>query len=65
VGHRRGEVQDAVGKPLPGFTLADADELFGDTLDRVVTWKGKAVVRSLVREPVRLHMVLAEADLFS
>jgi hypothetical protein len=64
-GHLHVEFQDADGKPFPGFTLVDSDELFGDTLDRKVTWKGKSDVSSLAGKPVRLRMVLSEADLFS
>ena len=34
------ELQDKKGKPIPGFTLDDADMVYGDSLDRVVSWKG-------------------------
>ena len=64
-GHLRVEIQDASGRPLPGFTLADCDELFGDTLDRAVTWKGSDDVSSLAGKPIRLHVVMSDADLFS
>jgi hypothetical protein len=64
-GHLRVELQDAGGRPLPGFTLAECDELFGDTLDRAVTWQGKADVGSLAGKPIRLRMVMSDADLFS
>jgi hypothetical protein len=64
-GSLRAEIQDATGRPLPGFTLADCDELFGDTPDRAVTWKEKSDVGSLAGRPVRLRLVLCEADLFS
>jgi hypothetical protein len=64
-GHLRVELQDAGGKPLPGYTLSDSDELYGDTLDRTVTWKGKANVEALAGKPIRLRTVLSEADLFS
>jgi hypothetical protein len=64
-GHVRVEFQGAAGEPLPGFALADSDELFGDTLGRVVTWKGKADLGSLAGKAVRLRVVMSEADLFS
>ena len=38
-GGLRVELQDAESKPIPGFTLADCPEHFGDTIDRAVTWK--------------------------
>ena len=59
------EIQDTSGRPLPGFTLADSDELFGDTLDLAVTWKGSSDVSGLAGKPIRLHVVMSDADLFS
>jgi hypothetical protein len=59
------ELQERDGKPFPGFSLADCDELFGDTLDRTVTWKEKAELGALAGKPVRVRMVLSDADLYS
>ena len=59
------EIQDADGKPIDGFSLADADETFGDTLARAATWKGKSDVSSLAGKPVRLRFVMSDADLYS
>jgi hypothetical protein len=64
-GHLRVELQDESGRPLPGFTLADCDELFGDTLLRHVTWKEKADVGSLSGRPIRVRIVMSDADLYS
>ena len=64
-GYIRVELQDADGHPLPGFTLADNDELFGDTLDRTVTWRNQSDLGSLAGKVVRLRVVLSDADLFS
>jgi hypothetical protein len=61
----RVEIQDADGKPIPGFALADCSEVFGDTLERTVTWKQGADVSKLAGQPVRLHFTLSDADLFS
>lgn len=61
----RVEVQDASGKPLPGYTLADADEIIGDAIERVVTWKGKRDVSNLAGRPVRLRFVMKDADLYA
>ena len=38
-GSVRVEAQDEAGKPIPGFRLGDCDEIFGDDLARVVTWR--------------------------
>jgi hypothetical protein len=64
-GHLRVEFQDAAGKPLPGFALADSDELFGDALNRVVTWKNRSDVGSLAGRPIRIRVVMRDADLYS
>jgi hypothetical protein len=59
------ELQDADGQPVPGFTLADCAEIYGDALERVVLWKGGSDVSSLAGKPVRLRFVIKDADLFS
>ncbi len=53
------------GKPYPGYALEDCDIVFGDSLDRTVTWKGQADVRPLAGKPVRLHIELRDADLYA
>lgn len=59
------ELEDMNGKPLPGFSLSECDELFGDTLDRKVSWNDRSDVSALAGKPVRIRMVLKEADLYS
>ena len=59
------EVQDADGNPLEGFSEADCHELFGDEIERTVTWKRGQDVSSLEGKPVRLKFVMRDADLFS
>ena len=58
-------VQDVEGAPLEGFSLADCDEIFGDEIERVVTWGGAAGVGALAGRPVRLRFALRDADLCS
>ena len=59
------EIQDENGKPIPGFTLADAREQIGNEINRIVTWKGGSDVSSLSGKPVRLKFVMKDADLYS
>ena len=59
------ELQDAGGQPLPGWALSDSDELFGDALERVVTWHNQPDVSTLASQPIRLRVVLRDADLYS
>ena len=61
----RVELQDAAGKPLPGFTLEDCSPIFGDTLDRVVTWKDGSDASKPASKPVRLRFEMKDADLYS
>jgi len=64
-GSIRVEIQDAKGKPLPGFSLADCPEVFGDAIERTVSWKNGSDVAGLAGKPVRLRFVLKDADLYS
>lgn len=64
-GSIRVELQDQAGGPLPGFTTTDCDEVFGDTLDREVSWHGNPDVSALAGKPIRLHVSLRDADLYS
>lgn len=64
-GGMRVELQQPDGSPIEDFTLEDSDVLFGDTVDRTVTWKGSSDVQSLNGKPVRLRFVLSDADLYS
>ena len=59
------ELQTADGKPIPGFTEADADIICGDSLDRTVSWKGKNDVGSLRGKPIRMRLVMRESDVYS
>ena len=64
-GSLRIEIQNATGEPIPGFTLADATELFGDEINRTYAWKSGLDVGSLAGKPVRLRFVMKDADLYS
>jgi hypothetical protein len=59
------ELQDAQGKALPGFTMEDCSEIFGDHLEYVARWKGGRDVSALAGQPVRLRFRLKDADVFS
>ncbi|WP_299462000.1 hypothetical protein [uncultured Gimesia sp.] len=64
-GSMRVEMQTAEGQPIQGFTLDECADLFGDTIDRTVTWNQKADVSTLQGKPVRLRIQLKDADLYS
>ncbi|MEC3878966.1 hypothetical protein [Parapedobacter sp. 10938] len=65
VGGLRVEIQNSEGKPISGYTLSDCDEIYGDQLDRTVTWNGSEDVADLSNKPIRLRFSLADADLYS
>ncbi len=64
-GSVRVEIQDADGRPIPGFALADCHAQYGDELDRVVSWKSGTDVGQLAGRPVRLRVELKDADLYA
>jgi hypothetical protein len=64
-GSLRVEIQDADGKAIPGFTLADSIELYGDTVARNAIWKDNPDLGALAGKPVRLRFVMRDADLYS
>ncbi|MCE5250207.1 hypothetical protein LLG96_08300 [bacterium] len=61
----KAEIQDASGKAIPGYSLDDADEIIGDSVERTVTWKNGADVSALAGRPVKLRFVMKDADVYS
>lgn len=61
----RVELQRADGQALPGCSLTDSDELFGDTVNRTVTWANGSDVGRFAGHAVRLRVTLRDADLYS
>lgn len=59
------EIQTVDGDPVPGFTRADCQEIFGDALDYSVKWTDQSDLKALEGQPVRLRFVLHEADVFA
>jgi hypothetical protein len=57
-------VLDAEGRPLPGFSGANAAAFTGDSVNARLAWKNGAQP-TLPRQPVRLRIKLAQADLFA
>ena len=53
------------GTPVPGFTLDDCSEIYGDQIARVVQWKGGDALPPLQGRPIRLRFVMSDSDLYS
>lgn len=64
-GEVRVEIQDADGRPLPGYSLEECPPIFGDTVARAVTWNAGSDVSSLTGKTIRLRFFLKDADVFS
>lgn len=59
------ELQDPSGEPIEGYTLADCPEIFGDHIERSVQWNDKANVAELIGRPLRMRLVMRDADVYS
>ena len=64
-GSIRAELQDAEGKPLPGFSLDECEETFGDSILRAIFWKSGNDISTAAGKPVRLRITMKDADVFS
>jgi hypothetical protein len=64
-GNLRVELQLPTGEPLPGFGLNDCDPLFGDSVDRTVSWQGQTDVSPLQGKSVRIKFFVQDGDLYS
>ncbi len=65
LGSIRVEIQDANGKAYPGFALDDCPPVFGDTIDRTVTWNNGSDLSALEGKTVRLLYEIKDGDLYS
>ncbi len=61
----RVELLESDGRPMPGFSLAEGQEMVGDEIEGLVAWNGGASLSALAGRPVRLRLVMRDADLFS
>lgn len=64
-GSVRVELQDADGHPLSGFTAADSRRLTGDHLSASAAWTSGEDLSKLVGQPIRLRLLLEDAEVFS
>lgn len=71
-GSIRVEIQDADGRPIPGFLLEESPLIFGDKIDGQFDWVRSATSRTdrsplsaLVGKAIRLRFVVRDADIYS
>ena len=66
------EIQDEEGRPLPGFALEESPLVWGDDIEHTVRWERSHAratsdqpLRRIANKPVRLRLVMKDADLSS
>jgi hypothetical protein len=64
-GSIRCELQDERGAGIPGYTLAECDEVVGDRISRPVSWQGRSELVAFAGKPVRLRFQMKDADLYA
>ncbi|MEX2512438.1 MAG: hypothetical protein WD398_06000 [Cyclobacteriaceae bacterium] len=64
-GEIRIEIQDEHGIPIPGFTMEESAELIGNEIAKIASWKNGKSLISLATKPIRLHIYMKDADLYS
>jgi hypothetical protein len=64
-GDVRAEIRDEADRPIPGFTLDACQPLYGNQVHGAVSWGKGADVSNLAARPLRLHLVIRNADVFA
>ncbi len=64
-GFVRVEVLSEEGGVIEGFSAKDCDMIYGDSLDRRVSWNGICDMSVLQGKPIRLRFHMKEADIYS
>lgn len=59
------EILDKDGNKIEGFELENSTEIIGNEIDKTVTWKGNPDLSKLNDQPIKLHFVMKDADLYS
>jgi hypothetical protein len=57
------EILDLLGAPNPGFTLAEAERLEGNSVRRVASWRGRRDGAALAGRSLRLRWRMRDAKL--
>ena len=65
VGYVKVGLQDELGRPVPGLSLNDCPEIYGDEIERVVRWNGDGDLGDWSGKTVRLVFEMKDADLYS
>ena len=64
-GSVRVELLDEHGKPIAGYTEADATLLSGNSVRMLVTWGEKQDVSKLAGKPIKIRFVMRDCKLYA
>lgn len=59
------EILDENGRPIPGYSSDDCQEIIGNEISRLVEWKDSSDVSELQGKVVRLKFILKDCNLYS
>ena len=59
------DIQSASGQPLASYGLDQCDTICGNSVRKVITWKGGSDLSELSNTPVRLRFVMRSMKLFA
>ena len=65
MGTGRVEIRDESGKPIPGYTLEECEEIGGNFIDQAVYFDGDSNLTSLAGKRVKLFFKLTRAKLYA
>jgi hypothetical protein len=65
MGTVRVELRDEAGQGIPGFTLAECEELGGNVVEQVVRWQGREDVSGLAGKRVRMYVEMKRTKLYA
>ena len=59
------ELRDLNDVPIPGYTLADCEEISCDDVAWEVHWRGSGDVSALAGQPIKLHFKMRNTKLYA
>jgi hypothetical protein len=64
-GSIRCEVLDEGGHPIPGYSVDESPEIYGDELSRPIVWQGGKSLQAMGEKSFRLRFSLRDADIYA
>jgi hypothetical protein len=64
-GEVRVELRDEANRPIPGFTCGECQPLSGNQVHGVVSWRKGDDVSALTSKPLRVHLLVRNADVYA